>query len=104
MKYKSSGKIDFSKLSVDKCIENSDNNLEQLMKIDSEQKRKGLLLWRSFKLNVGDGYVHYQVTKLNSNGTATVELCEDINLDLMVHPLLGTKCDIDLKNVTNYLK
>lgn len=66
-------------LNPEKVIENSEKNLEELQRIDSEQP-KDSLLYRYYRKQYADGWIFYQVINV-SEKTCTVLACEGINLD-----------------------
>ena len=83
---------------IDEIISNSDKNLEHLITIDNVQAEKNLLLYRYFRIQVADGYVYYQVTKVGKN-ISEVTLCNGICLDDYSENALGNFTKMMTTNV-----
>ena len=76
-------------------IANGRLNYEHLKEINRVAKEEGTLLHRSFSLQVADGKVHYQITKLKKK-SVVVELCLGICPDEYQDSILGEKSEISL--------
>jgi len=98
MKYQAQHPIDLGAgfERIDECISNSEKNLEHLIEIDKRAKDNGKLLFRYFHLNVADGSVFYQITKITKK-TATVTLCDGICLDNYADRFLGEESVIPIE-------
>ena len=86
-----------------KNIVNSEHNLDVLNGIDEEQRKRGLLLWRYFNVNVADGYAYYQVVKVTKK-SAIVEICRGICLDEWTDRILGESCQLPIDRVEELIK
>lgn len=64
---------------IDALMKNADKNFEELKRIDSEQPEESIL-YRYFNEQYADGYITYQVIKVNKV-TCHIQACEGINLD-----------------------
>jgi len=89
--------------SIDKAIENSNKNLEHLKDIDSFAKKSKQLKFRFFSLNVADGKVFYQITKVTKT-KATVTLCHGICLDDYCDRILGEESTIPLEKAQEFVE
>lgn len=81
-----------------KNIENSEHNFDVLNGIDDEQRKRGELKWRYFKVNVADGYAYYQVVKVTKR-SAIVQICRGICLDEWTDMVLGESCKLSIEKV-----
>ena len=100
MKYKQHFPTPFT--DWEKARVNSEHNYDVLKGIDMEQRDKGLLLWRSFRRNVADGYAYYQVIKVTKK-SAIVEVCRGICLDEWTDNMLGEVCELPIKLVEDLI-
>lgn len=84
-------------------INNSENNLNHLNKIDTAAKNNGQLLYRYFKLPVADNTAYYQVTNIKGNN-ATLTRCTGICLDEYSDHILGEESILPLKKVQELIQ
>jgi len=84
------------------AIANSDKNFDHLKSIDDTQKAAGQLLHRYFHVSVADGRAFYQVTKVTKT-TATVTLCEGIDLDGYSDYVIGRQSTLPINRVQEFI-